>query len=461
MLDEARKREKVANAVLGLAFATSASQSPRDFVRTGHVEAPGTALMQRTIGNPRRQRKDLDNPRVVSRGTKLKEAKTFKQFLEEASIITEMRKEDKVKGKEKTPLKISRTRSYTTLGSAKRAPEGSGKKWIVTPSKTETHTDKVTHPDVSMGRFKQGGSGGGREYGYKRHAHGGAASWQDRPGAGSQRGVKKVKGEKKPEIGHITPAQKIASRRKRAEYFLNRECYELEESSTGERSGTRTRGKVTLARGRGADMTSKERSTAAIAKKAGIKGTGKYSTKDLRTRGKEYRTDDDRSPYGEPKSTKQDTTITTHSSPRSAAAGERIIAKTKYIGNFKTKHVSSADSVRKAKDFKKSLIKSGANKRGRVHSVDIIQRGNYDKNDPEKQIERGKNLIKAVKDAPKHLKKLGAKKGEAVIGEPSATMPDENKNVGSKKREKIYKNIFKNRISKASPKTGRMVGKMD
>lgn len=240
------------------------------------------------------------------------------------------------------------------------------------------------------------------------------------------------------------------------------ECYDLEESSSGERSGRRTRGRLTLARGRGADMTRQERSTASIAKKAGLKGTGKYSTKDLRTRRKENRPNDDRSPYGEPESTKQDTIITTHSSPRSAAAGERIIAKNKYVpGKLQTKHVSSADSVRKAKDFKKSLIKSGANKRGRVHSVDIIQRGNYDKNDPKKQIERGKNLIKAVKDAPKHLKNLGAKKGEAVMGEPAATMPDENKNVGSKKREKIYKNIFKNRISKASPKTGRMIGKMD
>ena len=316
MLSEARKREKVANAVLGLAFATSAAQSPKDFVKTGHIESPGVAIMQRTIGNPRRQRKDLDNPRVVSRGTK-----TFKEFVEK--------------------------------------------------------------------------------------------------------------------------------------------CYELEESSTGERSGRRTRGKVTLAPGRGADMTPKERSTAAIAKKAGLKGTGKYSTKDLRTRRKEYRTDGDASVYGDPKSTKQDTTITTHSSPRSAAAGERIITKTEYVpGKFQTKHVSSADSIRRAKDFRKSLTTAGANKRGRVHSVDIIQRGNYDKNDPRKQIERGKNLIKAVKDVPKHLKKSGAKKGEAVIGEPAATMPYENKNVGAKKREKIYKNIFKNRISKASPKTGRMVGKV-
>ena len=46
MLSEAKKREKVANALLGLAFATSAAQSPKDFVRTGNIESPGTALMQ-------------------------------------------------------------------------------------------------------------------------------------------------------------------------------------------------------------------------------------------------------------------------------------------------------------------------------------------------------------------------------------------------------------------------------
>ena len=211
MLDEARKREKVANAVLGLAFATSAAQSPKDFVRTGHVEAPGTAQMQRTIGNPRRQRKDLDNPRVVSRGTKLKEAKTFKQFLEEASMIAEMRKEDKVAGKKKTPLTIERTRTLTTRGSVRRSPEGSGNKWKVTPAKTETHTDVTGNPLVSTGRYRQGARGGS-EYGYKRHPHGGEHGGMS---AGSQRGVKKVPGEKKPEVGHVTPAQKLANKKSR------------------------------------------------------------------------------------------------------------------------------------------------------------------------------------------------------------------------------------------------------
>lgn len=82
MLDEARKREKVANAFLLATLSASAAQSPRDFVRTGFDAAPGVAEIQRTIGNPRKQRKDLDNPRVVSRG-----AKTFKEFVEEAYLV--------------------------------------------------------------------------------------------------------------------------------------------------------------------------------------------------------------------------------------------------------------------------------------------------------------------------------------------------------------------------------------
>ena len=201
MLDEAKKREKVANAVLGLAFATSAAQSPKDFVRTGNVESPGVAMMQRTIGNPRRQRKDLDNPRVVSRGTKLKEAKTFKQFLEEASMIAEMRKEDKVAGKKKTPLSISTT--HKTVASA---PEGSGKKW-----ERKDVEIKKGNPVVSAGRYRQGAAGGS-EYGYKRHPHGGEHGGMS---AGSRRGVKKVPGEKKPEVGHVTPAQKLANKKYR------------------------------------------------------------------------------------------------------------------------------------------------------------------------------------------------------------------------------------------------------
>jgi hypothetical protein len=84
MLDEARKREKVANAFLAATLAASAAQSPRDFVRTGHIEAPGTALMQ-IFGRKRREaERNLDSGAVVPRNKKMK---TFKEFVEEAYLI--------------------------------------------------------------------------------------------------------------------------------------------------------------------------------------------------------------------------------------------------------------------------------------------------------------------------------------------------------------------------------------
>lgn len=84
MLDEARKREKVANAFLLATLAASAAQSPKDFVRTGHVEAPGTALMQ-MFGKKRGEaERNLDHGRVVARNVK---KKTFKEFVEELYLI--------------------------------------------------------------------------------------------------------------------------------------------------------------------------------------------------------------------------------------------------------------------------------------------------------------------------------------------------------------------------------------
>ena len=239
---------------------------------------------------------------------------------------------------------------------------------------------------------------------------------------------------------------------------------ELEESSTGERSGRRTRGKLTLARGRGADMTRQERSTASIAKKAGLKGTGKYSTKDLRTKAKEYSTDDSYG-VGTRGSTKQDTIITTHSSPRQSAEREGIINKSKSrftSSGFKTEIKPSSDSVRRVRDLRKQITKTGGDKRGRVHSVDILPRDmSVSKGDKKKQIERGKNFIQALKDTPEHLKKAGAKKGETVIGKPTAVMPDEDKKTGEEKRAKLYKKIFKGKSTKKSNTTGYVSGKVD
>ena len=243
---------------------------------------------------------------------------------------------------------------------------------------------------------------------------------------------------------------------------------ELEESSMGERS----RGRATLARGRGADMTRQERTTAAIAKKAGLKGTGKYSTKDLRTKSRDYTTYDSEDDLDDIGSTEQDHFIRTYSSARKAAKGEQLIKKFKPAGRTATgmtklKTAPSSESVRRVKDLKKQMTKTGASKTGKVHTVDIMHRDSQVvKNDPDQQMERGRNFIAAVKDTPNQLKRAGAKKGEAVMGRPSAVMPGESttpekKKTGEAKRAKLYKKIFGKRSTEKSAKTGLMTGKVD
>lgn len=240
------------------------------------------------------------------------------------------------------------------------------------------------------------------------------------------------------------------------------ECYELEESSTGERS----RGRATLGRGRGADMTSNERSIASIAKKARLRGTGKYSTKDLRTPSRLY-TNNNPDGYGDKGSTKVSHYITTHASPRSAATSPdlEIINKKEFAGikdgKVKFKHHSSADSVKKAKNFKKAITRSGGDKRGKVHDVSILPDDAFrEKNQNKGRMPLGRNLVKGVKDIPKHLKAAGAKKGKIVVGKPTAVLPDEDKKIGAEKRGKLYSKILGSRASKRSKKTGVMVGKV-
>jgi len=118
--------------------------------------------------------------------------KTFKEFLEEAHLY-EMRKEDKVAGKKKTPL-------YTTVKSARveRQPEGSDTKW-----KLKKSEKKTVSREASLGRTKQGMiDTATNPYAsryevlgtYKRHAHGGGGSGAEAPGR--KRGVGKLEQQK-------------------------------------------------------------------------------------------------------------------------------------------------------------------------------------------------------------------------------------------------------------------------
>jgi hypothetical protein len=237
---------------------------------------------------------------------------------------------------------------------------------------------------------------------------------------------------------------------------------ELQESSSGEK----TRGRATLARGRGRDMSKRERTVAAISKKAGIRGTGKYSKKDLKKNYDTYSTYDSDNMLDDIGSTEQDHFIHKYPSARSAADGESLIKKltpSRKVGGWtKFKSAPSKDSVRRVKDLRKNMVKSGANKRGSVHSVSIMHRdSDVAKGDPSKRIERGKNFIKALKDTPKHLKAAGVKSRDAVIGKPSAVMQDEDNDVGVKKRANLYKKVFGKKSTKRSNKTGYMVGAAD
>jgi hypothetical protein len=192
MLSEAKKREKAANAFLAATMALSAAQSPKDFVKTGNIESAGTALMQRWGRVRGEAERNLDSGVVVPRNKKMK---TFKEFLEEAYLY-EMRKEDKVKGKQKTPMYLSKT-----SGSVKKAPEGSSKKWEL-----EKIEHKRPNPDAMIGRRRQGmtavpgdaphpGWGSEREQ-LRRQPHGGGGSGAKGGKPGELRGKKKVPGAK-------------------------------------------------------------------------------------------------------------------------------------------------------------------------------------------------------------------------------------------------------------------------
>jgi hypothetical protein len=182
MISEASRREKIANAVLGATFALSAAQSPKDFVRTGNIESPGTALMQ-TWGRRRGEAERNLNSARVSDPARNKKMKTFKEFVGEA-YLSEMRKEDKVAGKQKTPLYNVKTNKKL-----EKTPEG---KW-----ETKTTTYKRPSAEATFGRNQP------------LHAHG------SRYGvSGINRGVKQAD-QKKPYV----PTTDAKQRKKHSDFF--------------------------------------------------------------------------------------------------------------------------------------------------------------------------------------------------------------------------------------------------
>jgi hypothetical protein len=64
VISEGRKRDHLANAVLGLSFAASALQSPSAFINSGKIEGPGIELMSRMMKRRGEANRNLDSGRV-------------------------------------------------------------------------------------------------------------------------------------------------------------------------------------------------------------------------------------------------------------------------------------------------------------------------------------------------------------------------------------------------------------
>jgi len=471
LTEKMRKRDIAANAVLAAGLIGNL-QSPQHFVRSGHIEAPGVQLMQRMMKKRKEANRNLDSD-VVSQGarnrtnvpapsTRERMAAAYdrmkKQKREKANeIIKDLRKEQKTFQDfmlECYELEESSSNKDKLLNAIARkvhtAPNRKERqKWKDIESK---HRSRFTPPGKKL--WRKGLTQADREDANQQ-------DYDDLDTFGTKSTMDPFSG-----VSHITKNPRKLRKQKAMGEHPNEEYeYELEESSTGERMG---RGKSKLTqfgnlkikgnvRSPQNTRSRRERVIAAISKKAGLKGTGKLSHHDIKSSPRDYTTYDSEDVEDDYGSTKQDHFIRTYKSPRRAASGEGLISKHRG-GKVKP----SKDSVRKVKDFIKSMTKAGANKRGRVHNVEIMHRDeNIGKGDRYQQMKRGRNFIKAIKDTPKHLNRAGAKKGETVIGKPTAVMDGEDKKTGEEKRAKLYKKIFGKKSTKKSEKTGMMTGAVD
>ena len=142
MIEEGRKlriASKVADAILAAAAAATMAQSPQHFVSFGGPQSAGVAKGQEEGRKRGEAERNLNSARV-SDPARNKKMKTFKEFVGEA-YLSEMRKEDKVAGKQKTPLY-----NVKTSKKLEKTPEG---KWEM-----ETTTYKRPSEAATFGRSR-------------------------------------------------------------------------------------------------------------------------------------------------------------------------------------------------------------------------------------------------------------------------------------------------------------------
>jgi hypothetical protein len=95
-----------------------------------------------------------------------------------------------------------------------------------------------------------------------------------------------------------------------------------------------------------------------------------------------------------------------------------------------------------------------------VHTVDILPKKDFKKNDPTEMIRRGKEYHQKVKDIPKDVKGTGkGKPGDVIMGKAAEVMPgSSNVKVGRKKREQLYSRVLG--ASKRDPVTNLQAAKV-
>lgn len=84
VVSEARKRDKLEAALFALSFAATGAQSPKEFVRLGHIQSPGVAYMDRMMGKRGKATvSGLDNQRVSqpARNRKIKNPPTIRSTI--------------------------------------------------------------------------------------------------------------------------------------------------------------------------------------------------------------------------------------------------------------------------------------------------------------------------------------------------------------------------------------------
>jgi hypothetical protein len=478
MISEASKREKAAALVGALSFATSAAQSPKDFVRTGHVEAPGTALMQKWGHRRGEAERNLDQTRV-SQAARNRKKKNFEEFILEARGSHR----DKIGHKEydewKSEVSSHHEKHGHTRGVSKRSfngieyemrnksGKGKPKVWAasrVADRKASAERRKETLKPISDAEFlshakrnleknprevaaaaadveiqtkkrkREKARKATKETGekhdldhmqpqptrrrpenrerFRRITPGDSASnltvmkhsdntgKQDRP-------------PRKGEPGHtLTRASAIRHSTKKGKKLLSNidklvskirnECYELEESSSGERGNRRlsSRGPATSKSDR--NKQRQDKSTRAALSKAGFRRSAKPII------GKGSR----------PTKWTETSSSTHHNTETGTYANQSDYAASK-IGNLGPKgNKPTSKRALQAKQIRKQL---GGDRTSRpVHDVAVNKNRSYD-DDKSSTMTKGRSFRKEVtKGVSANLKKAGAKPGDIMTSTPTS-----------------------------------------